>query len=317
MPIRSTMKRSNNLKVLITGALGHIGSRLLRELSAKVDEIVLLDNLESKRFASLYNLPQRKYTFVESDIRTADLDTLLKDIDIVIHLAALSEAEKSVERLKEVEEVNIEGLKRVLDSALKNNVAVIFPSTTSIYGDSVPIITEEGGEIKPQSPYADSKFRGEEIIREYGAKGLSFTIFRFATIYGFSPGMRFSTAVNRFTWQAVLGKPLSVWKTALDQKRPYLYLGDAIQAINLAIDNGIFNNDVYNVHTENLTVKDVVESIKEFVPKVEIELVDSKVMNTASYDLSCDKLKSLGFTPAGNIRDGVKEMVSKFKSLLR
>ena len=153
--------------VLVTGALGHIGSRLVREISPEVGEVRMLDNMEAKRFPSLYDLPKgRKYTFVEADIRTANFDELLKGVDVVIHLAALSEAEKSVEYKNLVEEVNIKGLKRVVEACLKNKVRLIFPSTTSVYGDKIPLVSETG-EISPQSPYADSKFRGEELIRSY------------------------------------------------------------------------------------------------------------------------------------------------------
>ncbi len=301
--------------VFITGALGHIGSRLIREISETVGEVRMLDNMEAKRFSSLYDLPTNiKYIFYEQDIRAADFDELLKGVDVVIHLAALSEAEKSVEYKTLVEEVNIKGLDRVIQAAMKNKVKLIFPSTTSVYGDKIPKVLETG-EISPQSPYADSKFRGEEIIRSYGGKGLKFTIFRFATIYGFSPGMRFSTAVNRFVWQAATGRPLSVWKTALKQKRPYLYLGDCIQAINLILEKNIFEGEVYNVCTENTDVETVTEAIKEFIPKLEIGLVDSKVMNSFSYDLITEKITKLGFVPKGNLRSGIKEMIDHFQGL--
>ncbi|TSC67216.1 MAG: NAD-dependent epimerase/dehydratase [Parcubacteria group bacterium Gr01-1014_72] len=302
--------------VFITGALGHIGSRLIRDLSPKaVGRIIMLDNLESKRFASLYDLPKHfSYRFIEGDIRTADFDKLFEGVDMCIHLAALSEAEKSVEYRTQVEEVNIEGLKRVVEGCIAKGVKLIFPSTTSVYGDRVPLVTEEG-EIAPQSPYADSKFRGEEIIRSYKTKDLQFTIFRFATIYGFSPGMRFSTAVNRFVWQAVTGQPLSVWKTALKQKRPYLALEDCVQAINLILEKDIFKGEVYNVCTENATVEDVVSTIKSFIPSTEIGLVDSKVMNSFSYDLVAKKIRALGFSPKGNLHSGVSEIIEHFGRL--
>src|SRR3989338_7884560 len=82
-------------KILITGALGHIGSSLLRNLGKNVaKEVMILDNLESRRYPSLFDLPKgHKFKFIRDDIVTADLDQYLTGVDIVIHLAALTDAE--------------------------------------------------------------------------------------------------------------------------------------------------------------------------------------------------------------------------------
>src|SRR3990167_5047300 len=87
-------------KILITGALGHIGAHLIRHLTeGQYSEVVLLDNLESRRFPSLYHLPQKKYRyrFLQDDILTANFDKILNKYGIttVIHLAAITDAEGS------------------------------------------------------------------------------------------------------------------------------------------------------------------------------------------------------------------------------
>ena len=64
-------------------------------------------------------------------------------------------------------------------------------------------------------------------------------ILRFGTIFGISPGMRFHTAVNKFCFQASIGEPLTVWRTAYDQMRPYLYLNDAMKAFRLIINQSV------------------------------------------------------------------------------
>ena len=79
------------MKIVVTGATGHIGSYLIRDLGLqfKESEILMIDNMMTQRFASLFNLPKvGKYSFVEGDVRLMDLNSLLKDTDIVIHLAA-------------------------------------------------------------------------------------------------------------------------------------------------------------------------------------------------------------------------------------
>ena len=99
--------------------------------------------------------------------------------------------------------------------------------------------------------------------------------------------MRYHTAVNKFCWQAVMGQPLSVWRTAYEQKRPYLDLADAIRAIAFVIKQDLFDGRVYNVLTLNATVRDIVECIREFVPDVRLSFVNSPIMNQLSYEVSC------------------------------
>jgi nucleoside-diphosphate-sugar epimerase len=126
--------------------------------------------------------------------------------------------------------------------------------------------------------------------------------------------MRFHTAVNKFCWQAVMGQPITVWTTAYDQKRPYLDLLDASRAIIYIIENNIFDGQIYNVLTHNSTVRQVVDTIKEFVPNLDIEFVDNRIMNQLSYEVLCDRFKSKGFIFSGNLKRGIKETIDLLKN---
>ena len=84
-------------KLLVTGALGHIGSRLLRSISpGSVEKVFLLDNLSTQRYPSLFDLPKNStYEFIEDDICTAHLEKYFNGTDVVVHLAAITNAEES------------------------------------------------------------------------------------------------------------------------------------------------------------------------------------------------------------------------------
>ena len=303
------MTNTSKKTVLVTGALGHIGSRLIREFSPDlVDRVVIIDNLSSQRYPSLFNLPPSiEYKFYEDDIRTANFSKYLKDVDAVIHLAAVTDAPSSVDRKDETFEVNLRGTQRLADACLAANIPILFPSTTSVYGSQANLVDETCQELKPQSPYADSKLQGEEYLRSLKSKGLRFVVCRFGTIFGYSIGMRFHTAVNKFTWQAVNGLPLTVWKTAWNQKRPYLDLKDCTKAINLIFKNDIFDGETYNILTKNFTVEDIVTTIKKFIPDLQVSYVESAIMNQLSYDVDDKKFKNLGFVPSGNLEKGIQE----------
>src|SRR5262249_21123127 len=164
--------------------------------------------------------------FHEAEVLGADLDELFGGADVVVHLAAITNAEASFDRQTEVERVNLHGTERVARACIRAGAGLVFLSTTSVYGTQDGVVDETcpPEELRPQSAYAESKLRAERLIAELTRDGLRAVTFRFGTIVGPSPGMRFHTAVNKFCWQAVVGEPLSVWRTALHQRRPYLDL---------------------------------------------------------------------------------------------
>ena len=305
------------MKIVVTGALGHIGSKLIRELPVAFPgaEIVMIDNMAVQRFPSLFNLPDgADYHFVEADVMEADLVTLFEGANVIMHLAARTNAAGSFEMAAQVEKDNYGCTLKVAEACLKTGVPLIHLSSTSVYGTQKDIVDENctEDELQPQSPYAETKIREEKLLKKmYDEQGLKNVVCRFGTIFGTSPGMRFHTAVNKFCWQAVLGQPISVWKSAYDQKRPYLDLVDAVNAILLIMEKGLYNGEIYNVLTHNLTVRDVVDVIKEEVPSLEIGFVEHKIMNQLSYNVSCEKFKKEGFVAEGSIHTGIAETIGQ------
>ena len=302
-------------KIVITGALGHIGSQLIREMPFLLfnPEIIMFDNFLTQRYCSLFDLPEDgRYKFYEADILKDALEKYITGADALIHLAAITDAASSFENPEKVEEVNYIGTKKVAKQCAKLGVPLIFLSTTSVYGSQSELVDEScpEEELKPQSPYAESKLKAEKLLHKMGIEDtLKYVILRFGTIFGKSIGMRFHTAVNKFIWQASLRVPITVWKTAYEQKRPYLDLHDAVRALCHVIDNKIFPNDVFNVVTINSTVKEIVEQIKTFVPDLQVNFVESRIMNQLSYNVASDKFTATGFSYSGSLGIAVEESV--------
>ena len=293
------------MKIVVTGALGHIGSRLIRELpfSFPGSEVVMIDNLMTQRYCSLFNLPfSGNYKFIEADITQVALEPLLKGVYVVIHFAAITDAAGSFDRAEQVEQNNFSATSRLANACVESGSRLITLSSTSVYGTQATLVDEEAAadDLKPQSPYAATKLKEERLVQQLvKEKGLKACICRFGTIFGASPGMRFHTAVNKFCWQAAMGQPITVWRTAYDQKRPYLDLTDACSAISHVIRCELFDGRIYNVLTLNATVREIVEAIRVFIPTLGVRFVDSQIMNQLSYEVSDARFRASGFVPGG------------------
>ncbi len=302
------------MKVVITGALGHIGSHLIRDLPPRADcELVLIDSMMTQRYSSLFSIPAgTRVRFIEGDVTDLDLDPIIVGASAVIHLAAITDAASSFGKANSVERNNLGSTRCVASACARLGVPVLLPSSTSVYGVQDGLVDEEcpAGDLKPQSPYARVKLAEEAFLAELGAtRGLRYVICRFGTIFGVSIGMRFHTAVNKFCWQAAFGQPVTIWRTAYDQKRPYLDLTDAARAIAFILQNDLFDGRIYNIVTLNATPRNIVDAIREFVPGATITMVSSPIMNQLSYEVSSQRFCERGFTFRGDLQRGIRDTI--------
>lgn len=301
------------MKILVTGGLGHIGSYLIRKLPEvfRSSEIIIIDNLMTSRFCSLFNLPEiGNYSFYQMDVIKDNIEEHFMNADYVIHLAAITDAANSFNNADELENNNFKATQLISNLCSKYKVKLITLSSTSVYGTNNKLVDENATSenLNPQSPYAKTKLKEESFVLDLCKnRKLDATIFRFGTIFGVSPGIRFHTAVNKFCWQAAWGKDLTVWSTAYNQVRPYLDIKDASRAIIHVIKNEIFKGEIYNVLTFNASVSEIIDEIKKYSPNLKIKKVNNKIMNQLSYEVSTAKFKQTSFKYSGNLELGIKD----------
>ena len=259
------------MKVLITGACGHIGSYLLENIYKikKVKKTVLVDNLESNRFHSLFNNSKKNnLSFFKRDLNDKNALKDFSNIDVIVHLASMTNAEKSFGKEKQMFSNNLNCLDTVIKYCIKNKTKLIHLSSTSVYGKQTNIVDESCEEkfLIPQSPYAKIKLIEEKTLIKY-KKDLKYNTFRFGTIAGVSKGIRFHTAVNSFCLNAAINEKVRVYKNAMDQYRPYLSLRDSFKVFQFCFEKNFFTNDIYNALSGNYTVRQILNRIKKFKKK--------------------------------------------------
>lgn len=281
------------MNLLITGGLGHIGSYLLTNSHKlkNIKQIIVIDKLSEKMLSFVNLKTKRNIRFIDQDISLKKITLNIK-VDVIIHLASITNAAASFDKRKEVLKNNLGCFKNVLKFAKKSKAKLIHISSTSVYGSQNLYVDENCKDLLPQSPYADVKIK-EEIMLKKSDKKIKFISLRFGTIVGPSSGMRFHTAVNKFCMQAYFNKPLEVWRTALNQFRPYLTIYDAFKTFSFFLSKKNYDRETYNIVSKNLTVKDIILMINKF-KKTKIKLVNERIMNQLSYKVDSSKVKNLG-----------------------
>lgn len=309
------------MTVLVTGGLGYLGSRLLREIPDEPgfsgEEIRILDNFRQPRFHSLWDLPSyAEYDFVEGDIKDGQVRSeALEDVDTVFHLAAITNAPETFDIPEKTWEVNHDAAVDLYEDAKNSDVSdFVYVGTCSVYGRTEEEITEEFS-CDPESPYGEAKLAAEEDMFESYTGDMNLTVLRLGTVFGWTRGMRFDTVVDKFALLAATGQPLTVYEGAEDQKRPYLHVQDAVRAMLFAATN-LGNGSPYNVVGQNGRLQDIVDAIETHFPEVEIGYTEAEQLNQLSYIVSDEKIREQGFETAFTLDQGVAELADKFRGMI-
>ena len=304
---------------MITGACGHIGSYIVENIYKikKIKKVTLIDNLSSKRYSSLFDIAtsKKKIEFFNIDLSQKKSLRHFKRHDVVIHCASFTNAEDSFYIKKEMYRNNLNCMKNIVNFCKKNNSKLIHLSSTSVYGKKAKLVKEKDKHLlKPQSPYAEIKLKEERLLNK-NKKKLKYISFRLGTITGVSKGIRFHTAVNKFCLNAATNDYINIYKTALNQYRPYLSLRDAFKIFQFCIEKNIFKNDIFNALSGNFTVKGILSKIKKNRKNIKIKFIDSPIMNKLSYHVDGSKIKNLGLNLNANIEYDIKQTLNLFNGV--
>jgi nucleoside-diphosphate-sugar epimerase len=307
------------MNILITGCCGHIGSYLVDNIHKikKIKKCFIVDNFNSTQINSLFNSKKKNnLKFYNLDLTKKSSLSKFNKIDYVVHLASMTNAAGSFNKKNEMYKNNIECMKNIINFCKVKKSKLIHISSTSVYGKQAALVDETCEEkfLKPQSPYAEIKLIEERMLQK-ASKNINYITYRFGTISGVSSGMRFHTAVNKFCLNASLNCDIAVYKTALNQYRPYLSLVDAFKVFKFTIEKNLFKNDIYNALSENCTVNQILEKIRKSKKNIKVKFVSSKIMNQLSYHVSKDKLNKEGLYLKNKIIHDIEDTMKLLKNI--
>ena len=239
------------MKVLVTGGAGFIGSHLVERLLHDGHEVAVIDNFSTGLEENLIAVKNSPRLHVhEADV--ADFDAVLKIVpgaDWVFHIAGLSSLVPSIEKPLDYFHSNITGTASILEAARKVGVRrFIYAASSSSYGipDNYP--TKETDEIRPQYPYAESKYAGERLALHYG-KIYKFPVISLRLFNVYGPRVRtdsgYGAALGVFLAQKVNGKPLTIVGDGT-QKRDFTFVTDVADAFIKAAESSV-SGEVFNV----------------------------------------------------------------------
>ena len=314
-----------NKRILITGGAGFIGSNLSEVLLEKGNTVICLDNLATGRKENIAHfLSNPNYTFIEGDIRNlTDCHQSVKNVDYVLHQAALGSVPRSIKDPITSNDVNVSGFLNMLvasrDAGIKR---FIYAASSSTYGDSesLPKVEETIG--KPLSPYAITKYVNELYADVFSKTyGLETIGLRYFNVFGRKqdPKGAYAAVIPKFVSQFMAGESPIINGDG-EYSRDFTYIDNVIQANILCMltENKEAINTVYNVaFGERNTLNDLItylkESLSEFDPKIkdiQVAYGPNRVGDIPHSLASIDKAKNLlNYNPQYSLKKGLEEAI--------
>lgn len=301
------------MRALVTGAAGFIGSHLSERLIEAGHEVVGLDSFtdyyaRSIKETNIASLTQRRqFQFFESSLSNANLDTLLDGVTHVFHLAAQAGVRKSWgTEFSVYTEQNVNATQCLLEACINRSLErFVYASSSSIYGDSVPIPMLETARPAPLSPYGVTKLAAEHLCMLYHANyGVPTVAVRYFTVYG--PRQRPDMAFHRFLRAILQSEPLSLYGDG-EQTRDFTFIEDAVAATIAAAERG-HNGTVYNVgggsRVSMNEILDVMAQCTGARPNVQRKEKQRGDMRDTFADTTRARTE-LGFAPRVILNDGI------------
>lgn len=313
------------MKAVVTGGAGFIGSNLVEELANRGTEVVILDDLATGKMENITDLLTRaEVSFVKGSVTNPELlKSIFNDVDCVFHQAAIPSVQRSVEDPRITNEVNVNGTLNVLLAAKECGVEkVVYASSSSVYGDSwapptspqapkglTELPKREDMKPNPKSPYAVSKFTGEQYCTVFrDVYGLKTVCLRYFNVYGpkQDPASEYAAVIPRFITRVLANQPPIVYGDG-EQTRDFTFVKDVVHANILASERGegVFNIASSSRISLNELAHGIIKMMDNNLKPVYTEPRKGDIKHSLA-DVSLAKEK-IGYECEYSLEEGLKE----------
>jgi len=298
--------------IFITGGAGYVGSLLTSKLLSIGHKVTVYDLMI---YGENVLTNHKNLTKILGDIRDyKKIKETIKNHDIVIHLACISNDPSFEINPKLGKSINLDAFRPLVEMSIDANIKrFIYASSSSVYGIKNTLDVNETMSLNPLTDYSIFKADCEKIIAEYKSNDFSTVTLRPATVCGFSPRQRLDVVVNILTNLAYHKRKISVFGG--DQLRPNIHIEDMVDAYITLVDatHNIINGEIYNVGCQNNSVRELAEIVKKVIgPDVELETIPTD--DNRSYHISSEKIKKdLNFETKKSIEQAVKDLKRSFE----
>jgi len=282
------------MRILVTGGAGFIGSNLIQALLLSKHDVFSLDN-----YSTGYKSNEVEgCIYVNDDILNIDKVFDIQ-FDVIFHLAALARIHPSFIKPHETFISNVNGTESVLEYARKHNSKVIFAGSSSRWHNP------------HQSPYATSKYIGEELCKMYKKSfNLQVQVARFYNVYGPKEIITgdYKTLIGVWRDQMNNNKPLTIIGDG-DQRRDFTYVGDIIDGLILIMNSNIYHEDAWELGTGlNYSINEIYKIFEEKYDVSNIYIPDQSGNYRVTLREDDDTLNKLGWKPTDKLKQYIHSL---------
>ncbi|KAF5414812.1 MAG: UDP-glucose 4-epimerase [Candidatus Methanophagaceae archaeon] len=303
------------MKIVITGGAGFIGSNIAEVLSKdNANEVIVLDDLSTGKLA---NTKEMAIKFVNGSITDLELlQTVFKDVDYVLHQAAIPSVPRSINEPIASNNANITGTLNVLVAARDRNVKkVVYASSSSVYGDTPKLPKREDMTPTPLSPYAVTKLTGEHYCNVFNeVYGLKTVALRYFNVYGpkQDPHSDYAAVIPKFVSRVLRDEPPVIYGDG-QQTRDFTFVKDVVTANIRAMKSAA--TGVFNIASGNrITIQELAELVMKLMGKDMGVILEEPRKGDVLHSLAdVSKAKAgFGYEPGYRLETGLEETVKWF-----
>lgn len=306
------------MKFLVTGGAGFIGSNIASELLEKGYSVRILDNFSSGKRENLKGM-ENDIELIEGDIRSYHIvQDSLKDIDIVLHQAALPSVPRSIKDPITTNDVNINGTLNILEAAVNLKVKrVVYASSSSVYGDNPVLPKVETMIPNPLSPYAVSKLTGEKYCNVFSRiYGLETVCLRYFNVFGprQDPASQYSAVIPKFIKAINQNKQPVIYGDG-EQSRDFTYISNVVQANILAATADCESGITVNCAVSGqITLNELIREMNKLMNKDIKPVYEGPRAGDIKHSYADVNLaeKTLGYKPVVSFQEGLKKTIESY-----